>query len=82
MRCGKLPIFYLEIHGHPLRKTGEDYIFFAQTSRKWELSLVYHFLFPFLFVPFFAGVPWQMTSGTKALAFKKLKKLFAREGAL
>lgn len=47
-------------------KTGEALHLFAQTPRKWELSLVYHFSFSL----FFAGVPWQMTSGTKALALK------------
>ena len=77
MRCGKLPIFYLEIHGHPWENRWSITSFCSNSAEMGTFTCL-----PLFFGLFFAGVPWQMTSGTKALALKNWKAFASREGAL
>ena len=65
-----------------LRKQVKHYIFLLKLRGNGNFHLFSTFLSPFSLSLFFAGVPWQMTSGTKALALKNWKAFASREGAL
>ena len=65
-----------------LRKQVKHYIFLLKLRGNGNFHLFSTFLSPFSLSLFFAGVPWQMTSGTKALALKNWNAFASREGAL
>lgn len=54
-------------------KTGEALHLFAQTPRKWELSLVYHFSFSIFFVPFLCRCSLADDIRHEGACLKKLK---------
>ena len=60
----------------------KHYIFLLKLRGNGNFHLFSTFLSPFSLSLFFAGVPWQMTSGTKALALKNWNAFASREGAL
>ena len=65
-----------------LRKQVKHYIFLLKLRGNGNFHLFTTFLCPFSLSLFFAGVSWQMTSGTKALALKNGNAFASREGAL
>ena len=65
-------VFIWGFMGFP-EKTGEALHLFAQTPRKWELSLVYHFSLPLFFLPFLCRSSLADDIRHETACLKKLK---------